>query len=136
MNEYQKQAKDFLENCGATIKITFLGKETNKSWNDNVYRNTYMATIKTPLGVMKVKFWDSIYSTQNNERPTEYDILACLQKYDVGSFEDFVNEFGYEIDESQSRRNSKQIYNAVCREYEKVCRCFTQKQIEAMQEIQ
>ena len=43
MNEYQKQAKDFLTNCGATMKITFLGKETNKGWNDNVI------LIKQPL---------------------------------------------------------------------------------------
>lgn len=136
MNEYQKQAKDFLENCGATMKITYLGEEINKTWNEYAYRNVYMATIKTPLGVMKVKFWDSFYNLYNNQKPTEYDILASLQKYDVGSFEDFVSEFGYEIDKPQSRRNSKLIYNAVCKEYEKVCRCFTPKQIKAMREIQ
>ena len=136
MNEYQKQAKDFLTNCGATMKIEYLTEDINKTWNDNVYRNVYRASIKTPLGVMSVKFWDSVYNTENNIEPTEYDILACLQKYELGSFEDFVSEFGYEVEDANDRRNAKQIYNFACREYQKICRCFTEKQIEALREIQ
>ncbi len=131
MNECVKQAKDFLTSCNATMKITYLGKEINKMWNEDVYRNTYRATIKTPLGSMWVKFWDSIYNTRNRNEPTEYDVLACLQKYDVGSLEDFISEYGYDPEV----HNTKQIYNAVCNEYEKVCRCFTEEQIEQMWEI-
>ncbi len=85
---------------------------------------------------MQVKFWDSIAHTQSGEQPTEYDILACLQKYDVGSFEDFVSEFGYEVDDFHDRQRAKNIYYAVCDEYKKVKRCFTEEQIEAMWEIQ
>ena len=35
MNEYVKQAKDFLEACNATMKITWIGCEINKNWNIN-----------------------------------------------------------------------------------------------------
>ena len=133
MNEYVKQAKDFLKSCNATMKITQIGYEANKNWNENVYRNTYRATIKTPLGTMRVKFWDSVYNTKRGIEPTEYDILACLEKYDVGTFEDFVDEFGYESD---NLRCAKRIYKAVTREYNDICRCFTPEQIEAMREIQ
>ena len=126
------QAKEFLANCGATMKIEYLTVDINKTWNDNVYRNVYRASIKTPLGIMSVKFWDSVYNTENDIEPTEYDILACLQKYELGSLEDFASEFGYELD----RWNTKQIYKAVCREYAKVKRCFTPEQIEQLQEIQ
>lgn len=66
------------------------------------------------------------------EQPTIYDVLACLQKYDVGSFEDFCWEFGYNVD---SRRAEK-IYKAVCKEYEKLCTIFTDEEMELMQEIQ
>lgn len=131
MSEYLKQAKDFLTSCNATMKITYLGKEVNKMWNENNYRNTYRATIKTPYGSMWVKFWDSINNTYKNIRPNEYDVLACLIKYDVGSFEDFVSEFGYDPYE----QNTRKIYKAVCNEYEKICRCFTKEQIEQMWEI-
>lgn len=132
MGEYVKQAKDFLSSCNATMQITYLGKGINKMWGENTYRNTYRATIRTPLGSMWVKFWDSIYNTQQGNEPSEYDILACLQKYDVGSLADFISEFGYDAE----LNNTKQIYNAVCNEYKKICRCFTEEQIELMCEIQ
>ena len=131
MSEYVKQAKEFLESCNATMKITFLGKDTNRMWGESILRNTYRATIKTPFGSMWVKFWDSIHNTRKGNKPTEYDILACLQKYDVGSLDDFISEYGYDPE----IHNTKQIYNAVCNEYKKVCRCFTEEQIEQMWEI-
>ena len=130
------QAREFLTNCNATMKIEYLFEDKNKLWNDNVYRNVYRASIKTPLGIMSVKFWDSAYNTKNNIEPTEYDILACLQKYELGSLEDFASEFGYDLDDAENRWTTKPIYKAVCREYEKVCRCFTSEQIELLQEIQ
>ena len=136
MREYVKQAKEFLANCNATMKITFLGAEINKDWNDNEYRNAYRVTITTPLGKMQVKFWDSIYNMQHSKQPTEYDILACLQKYDVGTIDDFVSEYGYEVNCWADVKRIERIYKAVVNEYNKVKRCFTPEQIEAMWEIQ
>ena len=136
MNEYVKQAKDFLESCDAKMTITYLGKGVNKNWNESSLRNVYRATITTPKGSMWVKFWDSIVNTQSGEQPTEYDILVCLQKYDVGTFEDFVSDFGYEIDEFHAKQRATNMYYAVCDEYKKVRRCFTEEQIDAMCEIQ
>lgn len=69
-------------------------------------------------------------------RPTAYDILACLTKYDVGSMDDFMHEFGYEIKCTQDMTNFINTYNAVVKEYNDVRRCFTEEQIEAMWEIQ
>ena len=67
--------------------------------------------------------------------PTEYDILACLQTYDVGSMDDFMHEFGYEIKCTQDMTNFINAYNAVVKEYNDVRRCFTEEQIEALCEI-
>ena len=134
-NEYTKQAQDFLKSCGAEMKIAYLGKDCNMNWNDGVLRNTYRATIKTPRGIMWVKFWDSEYHTYKRILPTEYDILACLQKYEVGSFEEFIREFGYEIEFPIDRQRARATYKAVVKEYEKVRRCFTEEQIKAMWEI-
>ena len=95
---------------------------------------------------MQVKFWDSINNTIKNSdfrrinrlriKPTAYDILSCLQKYDVGDFEDFMWEFGYEIKKRGDLKRLQYTYNAVVKEYNDICRCFTPEQIEAMQEIQ
>lgn len=133
MNEYVKQAQDFLTSCSATMEITYAGMELNSNWKDKELRNTYFATITTPRGTMKVKFWDSVYNTERGIKPTEYDILACLEKYDVGTFEDFVNEFGYEPDNLSC---AKRIYKAVIHEYQDLCRCFTEEQLESLREIQ
>ena len=146
MNEYVKQAKDFLESCNATMDIMYLGTEVNKDWDEKRERDTYMVNIRTPKGNMQVKFWDSINNTIKNSdsrrinrlriKPTAYDILSCLQKYDVGDIEDFIWEFGYEIKKRGDLKRLQDTYNAVVKEYNDICRCFTPEQIEAMQEIQ
>ncbi len=64
--------------------------------------------------------------------PGAYDLLASITKYEVGSFEDFCGEFGYDTD---SRRAEK-TYEAVKEEYAKVCSIFTDEEMEQLQEIQ
>lgn len=64
--------------------------------------------------------------------PTLYDVLACLQKYDVGSFEDFCWEFGYDTDS----RSAKKTYKAVVKEYDKMCSLFSENDLEVLREIQ
>lgn len=64
--------------------------------------------------------------------PAAYDVLACLQKYDVGSFEDFCSEFGYDTDS----RKSLKTYKAVVKEYDNVCKIWNDTEIEDLQEIQ
>jgi hypothetical protein len=57
-----------------------------------------------------------------------YDLLACIQKSDVGTFEDFASEFGYDSDS----RKAESIYHAVVKEWRKVENFFTQTEIEAI----
>ena len=145
MTDYNKQARDFLEDCGATMKMMYLGRNVNENWDEKQERDNYLVNITTPLGNMQVKFWDSVKNTIDNinrersrllrKKPTAYDILACLTTYDVGDIEDFILEFGYEIKKRGDFTRIQNIYNAVKKEYENVCRCFTEKQIEKLQEI-
>jgi len=65
-------------------------------------------------------------------KPNEYDVLTCLQKYDVGTFENFCGEFGYDTDS----RTAEKTYNAVCDEYKQLCAIFSDDEIEQLQEIQ
>lgn len=136
MTEYQKQAKEFLESCNAKMIIKLIGTGINPDWGDNEKRNKYMFAIKTPLGLMTGYFWDSVYNTKRDIKPTEYDILACLEKYDVGTIDDFVNEFGYEVHEWADVKRIENTYNAVIKEYQDICRIFTPEQIEMLREVQ
>lgn len=135
MTEYQKQAKDFLESCNAKMKIKLIGPEQNPNWDDNCWRNKYCYIIVTPLGSMVGVFWDSVYNTERNIELVEYDILACLEKYDVGTIDDFVSEFGYEVHKWSDVKRIENIYNATVKEYQDLCRIFTPEQMEALREI-
>lgn len=169
MNEYVKQAKDFLNKANAKCEIVYGGISRNETWKETAKRNWYDVTITTPRGKMSYVFWDSIRNTEisqmtleeyitkilkynriedaGNEQfkarkelkklkaeavPNEYDVLACLEKYDVGTFEDFCSELGYDEDS----RTAERIYIAVIKEYKDLTRIFTEKQMEELNEIQ
>jgi hypothetical protein len=63
--------------------------------------------------------------------PTLYDVLTCLQKYDVGTFENFCSGFGYDTDS----RTAKKTYKAVAKEYDKMCSLFSNDELEVLQLI-
>lgn len=66
------------------------------------------------------------------KQPTAYDVLACLTKNEVGSFEDFCADYGYDTDS----RKAEKIYQAVLNEWNNIKMLFTDKEIEELQEIQ
>ena len=130
-----QQAKDFLVSCDATMEINLIGKR-NPEW-DGCPHNAYQFIIRTPLGTMESVFYDSAYNTAKGiNGVTEYAILSCLEKYDVGTIRDFVREFGYEVHSWDDVEHIQKTYDAVVREYHNVCAIFTTEQIEKLREIQ
>lgn len=65
-------------------------------------------------------------------KPSSYDILTCLTKYDPDTFENFCSEFGYDTDS----RKAEKTYKAVFNEWQNICMLFTDEEIEHLQEIQ
>lgn len=63
--------------------------------------------------------------------PTAYGVLACLQKHEVGSFENFCGDFGYNVDS----RKAEKIYNAVLKEWQEVQKLWSDEEIALLQEI-
>lgn len=136
MSEYLAMAKEFLKSTGTTVKINFKEKRLNP-WNEtdcrkNWLHNIYRVTIKRNNKQFSFDFTDSKRNTDNNIKPNEYDVLACLQKYEIGSFEYFCSEFGYEMwaeypeeatKEGYNKKNYK-TYKAVEKEYNNVIRLF------------
>lgn len=58
--------------------------------------------------------------------PDEYCVITCLQKYDVGTKEDFYKNFSKEV---------HSLYSKLKKEYRKVCRVFTQSQLKKIREL-
>jgi hypothetical protein len=136
MSEYIQQAKDFLAKCNATIEINFIGKK-EPLWDEGCPHNAYQFIITTPLGAMENTIYDSAYNTARGINGiTEYDVLACLEKYDVGTIDDFVSEFGYEVHCWDDVKRIKRTYKAVVEQYNKLCEIFTPEQMEWLREVQ
>ena len=135
MKEYYDHARKFLNDCGATMKINFL--HYGKHFDDDTHeRNVYSVTIKRNGQSYSFHFGDSVFSTQNGDKPTEYCILACLQKYKPeADVWDFAAEYGYEICNKSSYNKILHTHQAVKKEYAGVMRVFGDV-IEQLQEIQ
>lgn len=177
MDEYTKQAKDFLQATNTTIKHEFVGYKSHFDENDDK-RDVYRITIKrgerqfsfdfgqsincsrkwTPLtayakgqtshaelrndklsnslqkvGLSKFSFQKLDFEKNENfSEPTAYDILACLTKHEVGSFEEFCSDYGYDTDSMKAHG----VYKAVSEEWQNVQIIWNDEEIEQLQEIQ
>lgn len=131
MNEYTKQAKDFLKKTGTRCTISYLDTVKNP-WNRTDickywYHNRYRVRLDRNHKTYSFIFIDSYQNYENNERPTCYDVLACLQKSEP-YWEDvweFAEEFGYEIHDRESFKRVETRYKKVCKEAENVYRLFS-----------
>ena len=65
-------------------------------------------------------------------QPDTYSILTCLTKYDPGTFEDFCGDFGYDTDSIKALKT----YEGVKNKFENLQTLYSDKELEAMAEIQ
>ena len=103
---------------------------TNKYYEKLTHQNYDFAPV-----LQQFKYQKELKAKQQEAVPTKYDILACLQKYEVGSMDDFMQEFGYEIKCTKDMTNFINTYNIVIEEYNNLCRIFTPEQMEMLREV-
>ena len=128
---YQKQAQDFAKKHG--VKLTVLSKDYKRHFaSDKESRWVFHLDLQRNGKSYTFDFGQSIAA--GNKTPTMYGVLACLQKYDVGTFEDFCADFGYNELPLSAYKATKKTYKAVCKEFEAVERLFGDV-IEELQEI-
>lgn len=122
MSEYTKQAEDFLKATSTEFRVVeYKGRVSQfgsmkDKWEVELKRNNEVWTFPFYMGV-----------GYNGAEPTAYDVLACLPKYDVGTFKEFCNEFGYEMFNDYDCKTNMYSYNtykAVKDEYKHVLKMF------------
>lgn len=119
--DYQKQANDFVKKHG--VKLTVLDKDYKRHFSsDTEPRWVFHLNLSRNGKSYTFDFGQSIAA--GSQTPTMYDVLACLQKYDVGSFDDFCSEFGYNDLPLGDYKAIKKTYKAVVKEFEAVQRLF------------
>lgn len=128
MKNYQKSAVNILQKMNVKFKSEYLTHDYHFA-DDKETRDIYRVTFQRGTSRFSLRFGQSLANT--GEHPTPYDVLACIEKHDVGDFENFCSEFGYDI----NSRKAEKIYKAVCKEYEKVSRFFSSDELEILQNI-
>ena len=134
MSEYTEKADKFLEAHGLKFKAVYLehGPYSDDDEKLGVERDIWRLSLRRGNKGFSVRFGNSeADSDYGNTPPTAYDLLACLTKYDPGTFAEFCREFGYDED---SRRAEK-TYRAVKRECASVSRFFTAGELEELRDI-
>lgn len=135
MSEYTEQAEGFLKAHSLKFRAVYLDTRSNPFWNErpSMPRAHYRCTVwGKGRGRVSFQFWQSIKGSEIGEIPDAYSLLACVIKQDPESFETFCSEYGYDVDS----RKAMQAFRAVIKEWHKVCRFFTEAEIEELQEIQ
>lgn len=127
-SHYDKACNLVAESFNLEFKAEFLENGLHFQ-GDKDKRDIYNITLKRGQRKYTFKFGQSI--AKNSNEPTLYDVLACLQKYEVGTFENFCDEFGYDLDSI----SAKKTYKAVSKEYNKMCSLFNNDELELLQLI-
>lgn len=132
-SEYVKSAREALETMGVQFATKFLlhGKHFG---DDAASRDVFDVTFSRGSKTFTIQFGQSLRdsTTDGQNPPTTYDVLACLTKDAPGTFEDFCGEYGYDTDS----RKAESVWKACRREYRKVSTFFTKAEMEIIREIQ
>ena len=131
MSEYTEQADRFLKAHGLKFKAVYL--EHGKYFPDDKEEcDIWRLSLRRGTRGFSVRFGNSLMdSDHGNTPPTAYDLLACLTKYDPGTFANFCADYGTNEDSISGLRT----YKAVCREWAKVSRFFTAAELKELQDI-
>lgn len=123
VSEYTAKAFDFCERFAVKMYAKVIAERPDGIGNDWGGWN-YRIVIKRDGRQFTLYFTDSISNKRLGLTPTCYDVLACIEKYFDGSFDDFMSEFGYAINSYEDYKRARRTYNAVRREVAGVKRLF------------
>lgn len=134
MNEYNKQTNDFLVATKTTMIISKSMIQTKPLWAKTGEKHgfDYNIRVKNSKSCYDFHFWDSIHNKENNEKPTNYDVLACLCPLYEKNFEDFCSAFGYDEDSIKALKTFES-----CKEQDKeLKKLFSRGQLKLLENIQ
>lgn len=129
MNEYNKQAEDFLKRNGIEFKARCLG--STQKWGMPRYRYHITMTRTNKKGqelVFESPFYGSNADyTANKREVLAYDFLACISGNDFRSANEIIREFGADAAEMD--------IDGILEEARKIRAFFTPRMREELAEI-
>ena len=161
MNEYDKQAQDFMDKTGLVITVKFLRfgpyfegeKEERDIYEVTFKRNGQEYIFTFGQSIVNSGTWETRdkmgcpikitrdlqdtlrlngpWYRKKPKPPTNYDLLACLESRNPGTFEEFCWEFGYNTDSIRDRK----VYDGVVDQYLQLAKMFSSEELETLGEI-
>lgn len=132
MSEFTEQADAFAKKYGVRLTSRYIDFEMNESFSDKYPCHHWKCKLIRGHSSYTFDFWMGRGLTG---KPTMYDVLAALTRYDPGTFEDFCSEFGYNSMALSEYPKVKKVYDGCCKEYKAMKRLFSDC-MEELSEIQ
>lgn len=139
MENYDEQARKFLEE--SNTKMTIEPVDVVMGFPFDTHRSIKTPHVKYAVTLARdgksytFDFYGSTAEYESGEDSTPYDILACVEKYDVGDMGNFVEEFGYEIKDRESFVRVEKIWQACKDQYKNLLDLFGEEWMEKLCEI-
>ena len=139
MNNYEMSARNFLNRAYCKMQILQTGVVNGfpSDPSDKQKHNKYRVVLTRGGKSFDFDFYGSYRDYLDGRKPSAYDVLACVEKYEypLDPWE-FAREFGYEI-ECEDDYNRVRKTAEVCREqYEGLLDLFGEELMAELQEIQ
>ena len=121
--DYQQQAIDFAKKYNIKLKVKHVDYDFYFH-DDDKRRNIYKCTLSRNGKRYTFKFGQSIINTGLGIEPSMYDILSCIEKYEVDEdVDDWARKYGYHDGKTKIKDIIK-IHEACLKEYKNVMRLF------------
>ncbi len=111
------------------LKMEIKGMEFKDHWKEGIGRYVFKICLKRDGKQYTFNFGQSIAA--GSQEPAMYDVLTCLQKYDVEDFDYFCDSFGFDNDS----RKAYKTYKAVVKEFEAMQRLFNADELDLLSVI-
>lgn len=122
------KGRSYTFNFGNSINSSGQYKLLDATLKKRFGRNTISAEEYKKLNIFDKR--EAIIN-KNFKKPTAYDVLACLTKYNPGTLENFCSECGYDVDSKKAEKT----YMAVKDEWMNIERLFTESEMDILREI-
>ena len=95
--DYEKKINEILKRNGIKVNIIYIGRSTC-NWDKENLHDYYKVTLTRGNKTMTFNYFASIINTEEHKKPSTYDVVSCLEWYEIYDFEDFCLNFGYDTD--------------------------------------
>lgn len=137
MDEYEQKAIDFLALTNTKLLLEKIDVVDHFPFDseDEYPHDHYKVWLQRGKNEYTYDYYGSYFDYTKKRFPTTYDLLACLEKDDVGSMADFVEEFGYVIKDRKSFLRVERIWHACKKQYKELTKMFNEEEMDMLREI-